>query len=101
MEGCSHLDSIKHVKPKTNGCEECLKMHDEWVHLRICMTCGHVGCCDDSKNKHATKHFQETGHPIIFSFQPGEFWGWCYEDEYFIEETPDDYAQLVEEISPS
>ena len=80
---CSHLDQIKKgVKPKTpDGCEECLQTGDEWVHLRLCLTCGHVGCCDSSKNKHATKHFHATKHPIIKSFQPGENWGWCFVDE--------------------
>ncbi len=82
MGSCSHLSEISNVTPKTpNGCEECLKMGDRWVHLRLCVTCGHVGCCDDSKNKHATKHFHSTNHPIIKSFEPGEDWGWCFEDE--------------------
>ena len=79
---CSHLAKIhRDVHPKTNGCEECLAMGDEWVHLRLCMQCGHVGCCDDSKNKHATKHFHHTNRPIIRSFEPGERWGWCFVDE--------------------
>jgi uncharacterized UBP type Zn finger protein len=83
---CTHLDQIKNVKPRTpNGCEECLKMGDSWVHLRLCMTCGHVGCCDQSKNKHATKHFHASGHPIIKSFQPGEDWVYCYPDDLFME----------------
>ena len=64
----------------------CLKIGDTWVHLRLCMTCGHVGCCDSSKNKHATKHFHMTKHPIIKSFQPGEEWGWCYIDEEMFDE---------------
>ena len=78
---CRHLDTIRDVSPKTSGCEECLKMHDAWVHLRLCLECGHVGCCDDSKNKHATKHFHATKHPIITSLEPGESWKWCYIDE--------------------
>jgi uncharacterized UBP type Zn finger protein len=78
---CTHMDQIKHVKPHTRGCEECLKMGDTWVHLRLCMTCGHVGCCDSSKNKHATKHFHAIHHPIMKSIEPGENWGWCYIDE--------------------
>ena len=78
---CSHLDQIHRVVPRARGCEECLKMGETWVHLRLCMTCGHVGCCDTSKNKHATKHFHEGGHPIIQSLEPGEEWGWCYVDE--------------------
>jgi len=78
---CSHLDLIHSVTPSARGCEDCLRMGDDWVHLRICMTCGHVGCCDDSKNKHATKHYNETDHPIIRSLEPGEDWAWCYLDE--------------------
>jgi hypothetical protein len=77
---CEHLDQIRNVQPNTRGCEECLKTGDTWVHLRLCMTCGHVGCCDNSKNKHATGHFHGTGHPIIRSLEPGEEWGWCYID---------------------
>jgi len=80
--GCTHRDmiTIKEVRPGTKGCEECMKIGDTWVHLRICLTCGHVGCCDQSKNKHATRHFKETKHPIIQSFQPGEKWKYCYID---------------------
>jgi len=85
-DGCKHISEINlNVEPKTpQGCEECLKMGDSWVHLRICMTCGHIGCCDVSKNKHATKHFHETGHPIVKSFEPGEDWFWCYADQVFL-----------------
>jgi uncharacterized UBP type Zn finger protein len=82
---CAHLNQIQAVTPGTDGCEECLKMGDRWVHLRLCMTCGHVGCCDDSKNKHATAHFHATKHPIIRSFEPGEEWGYCYPDALFFE----------------
>jgi len=82
---CTHLDQIREVTPSANGCEDCLKIGDTWVHLRLCLTCGHVGCCDSSKNKHATKHFQTTQHPIIKSFQPGEEWGWCYVDEEMLD----------------
>jgi len=78
---CSHLDRVHPVTPSAKGCEDCLRLGDDWVHLRICMTCGHVGCCDDSKNKHATKHYHDTGHPIIKSLEPGEDWAWCYPDE--------------------
>jgi uncharacterized UBP type Zn finger protein len=86
---CEHLREIVNPKPRTpEGCEECLKMGDGWVHLRLCESCGHVGCCDNSKNKHATKHFDETTHPIIKSFEPGEDWGWCYVDELFLEPFP-------------
>lgn len=86
MEECTHLDTIQDVEPRTpNGCEECLQMGDSWVHLRLCLACGHVGCCDNSKNKHATKHFHTTEHPLIQSFQPGEDWLWCYVDDLFME----------------
>ena len=78
---CSHLDEVRDVSPKTDGCEECLKMGDEWVHLRMCLLCGHVGCCDSSKNKHATRHYGNTGHPLMRSLETGENWGWCYVDE--------------------
>ena len=79
---CDHLDTIRNVTPTTaNGCTECLKSGDEWVHLRLCLSCGHVGCCDSSKNKHATRHFHQTKHPIIRSFEQGEDWMWCYVDE--------------------
>jgi uncharacterized UBP type Zn finger protein len=81
---CAHLDQIYDVKPRTQGCEECLKSGDSWVHLRMCLTCGHVGCCDSSKNKHATKHFHQTQHAIMQSAQPGEGWKWCYVDEMMV-----------------
>lgn len=83
---CKHFDDIRGKEPRTpTGCEECLEMGDEWVHLRLCLTCGHVGCCDNSPNRHATAHFHGTRHPIIRSFEPGEDWGWCYVDEEFFE----------------
>lgn len=78
---CTHKDQIREVRPSSEGCEECLQSGDEWVHLRVCLTCGHVGCCDESRNRHATRHFQGTGHPIIQSFEPGEEWLWCYVDQ--------------------
>jgi len=81
MKRCTHTNQIRDVKPVTQGCAECLKMGDTWVHLRLCMICGHVGCCDSSKNKHATKHFKSSGHPLIRSIEPGESWVWCYVDE--------------------
>ncbi len=84
---CHHLNFVKTDKPNTDGCEECLKMGDDWVHLRLCRTCGHVGCCDASKNKHATKHFHATQHPIMSSLEPGEDWSWCYIDELGMELT--------------
>ena len=78
---CTHLEGIQDVTPSARGCEECLQSGDVWLHLRICRTCGHVGCCDDSPNRHATKHFHSTGHPIIEGYDPSEGWGWCYVDE--------------------
>src|SRR5437899_6656703 len=78
---CEHVKQIRPVTPNSEGCEECLATGDRWVHLRLCLTCGHVGCCDSSKNKHATKHFHASGHPVMKSAEPGEDWGWCYIDE--------------------
>lgn len=82
-EACRHLQDIHTRGANGDGCEECLKTGDSWVHLRVCMVCGHVGCCDDSKNRHASRHFHATGHPIIRSKEPGETWGWCYVDQLF------------------
>ena len=83
---CTHEDQIREdVKPRSQGCAECVKLGDTWVHLRLCLSCGHVGCCDSSKNKHATAHFRESGHPIVQSHQPGETWRWCYVDETYLE----------------
>lgn len=81
MKVCEHLKEATDREPSKHVCEECVKTHDQWVHLRICLTCGHVGCCNSSKNKHATKHFHVSHHPIIRSIEPGESWGWCYVDE--------------------
>lgn len=82
MAACGHLNELRPVTPHTaQGCEECLKTGDKWVHLRLCLQCGHIGCCDSSKNKHATEHFRKTGHPIMRSFEAGETWGWCYVDK--------------------
>jgi uncharacterized UBP type Zn finger protein len=78
---CQHITQVKDVQPHSRGCEECLKMGSRWVHLRLCRTCGHVGCCDSSPNRHATQHFHATKHPIVSSFEPGEDWSWCYVDE--------------------
>lgn len=86
MKTCGHLDQIKKVTPSAVGCEDCLKTGSWWVHLRICRICGYVGCCDQSPNKHATKHFHMTGHPIIQSIEPGEDWMWCYIDKIIIEQ---------------
>jgi len=80
---CTHLDAVTYLDlPEgVEGCEECLALGMQWVHLRMCQTCGQIGCCDDSPNRHATAHHHETGHPIVRSVEPGEDWSWCYEDE--------------------
>jgi uncharacterized UBP type Zn finger protein len=88
MKGCIHLDEIRDVTPSADGCEDCLKIGSTWVHLRLCMICGHVGCCDNSPNRHASKHFAATGHPIIRSFEPGEEWGYCFVDDMMFETLP-------------
>jgi uncharacterized UBP type Zn finger protein len=87
-EECPHLAQLHDVTPSGEGCVECLAMGARWVHLRLCLQCGHVGCCDDSPNRHATKHFHATRHPMMRSFEPGESWGWCYVDELFFEPMP-------------
>ncbi|PWR07032.1 hypothetical protein DKT68_20415 [Micromonospora acroterricola] len=80
---CQHLTEAGAVEPGTvEECPDCVAIGDaDWVHLRACLTCGHVGCCDSSPNQHATKHFESSGHPVIRSAQPGETWRWCYVDE--------------------
>lgn len=86
MQQCEHVKLIKTYTPNTKGCEECLKTGDRWVHLRICLICGHVGCCDSSKNKHASKHCRDAGHPMMKSLEPGEEWGYCCVDDIFYEQ---------------
>lgn len=83
-QGCQHQDQIRDVSPSADGCEDCLKTGDPWVHLRMCLTCGYVGCCDNSPNRHATKHYRATEHPLITSSEPGEDWIWCYLDKALI-----------------
>jgi uncharacterized UBP type Zn finger protein len=80
-EECTHLDQIKIKTTTKHVCDECVKAGDTWVHLRMCLTCGNVACCDSSKNKHATKHFHHTKHPLMRSIERGESWVWCYVDE--------------------
>ena len=72
---------MRQLPAEVDGCEDCLRTGGRWLHLRICLTCGHVGCCDSSPNRHATAHFHETTHPLIRSLEPGEDWSWCYDDE--------------------
>jgi uncharacterized UBP type Zn finger protein len=78
---CAHLDEIRITQTNAYYCMDCVKTRDSWVHLRLCLSCGHVGCCDSSKNKHATKHFHQTNHPLVRSAEPGESWTWCYVDQ--------------------
>lgn len=78
---CAHTNQIKVTKTDKHVCEDCVKTGDTWVHLRMCLDCGHVGCCDSSKNKHATKHFHQSKHPLMRSVEPGEQWVWCYVDQ--------------------
>jgi uncharacterized UBP type Zn finger protein len=94
---CTHLDAVElsELPPSVDGCEECLRDGGKWLHLRICLTCGHVGCCDDSPNRHATAHHHATSHPIIRSIEPGEDWSWCYVDEVaFVLESPRGTTQI-------
>lgn len=86
---CEHLSELHPVSPGTpNGCAECLETGGRWVHLRMCLVCGHVGCCDQSPGQHATKHFHATSHAVMRSLERGDDWGWCYVDELFIEPAP-------------
>lgn len=91
MAVCSHLDQIEIVDlpEEIPGCEDCLAIGGRWVHLRMCQTCGHIGCCDSSPNRHATAHARESGHPVVRSAQPDEDWSWCYEDEVAFVVKPD------------
>jgi uncharacterized UBP type Zn finger protein len=82
---CEHLGLVRDVTPSANGCEDCLRTGDSWVHLRICMSCGHVGCCDQSPNRHATAHFHDSQHALIQSYEPGEDWWYCYADDLAFE----------------
>ena len=86
MDSCSHLESLSEVTPSADGCEDCLRSGATWFHLRLCLTCGHVGCCDRSPNQHATTHFHQIGHPVIRSFEPDESWVWCFVDEELFED---------------
>jgi uncharacterized UBP type Zn finger protein len=90
---CTHLNQIRFRSTETRVCTDCLKMGDRWVHLRLCLSCGYVGCCDSSKNKHATKHFLATRHPLIRSIEPGENWVWCYLDD--LAPTPQDLMPMI------
>jgi hypothetical protein len=92
LPACTHGDAIHEVTPSARGCEDCLRIGAVWLHLRLCRTCGHVGCCDDSPNRHATKHFHASGHPIIEGYDPPEGWGYCYVDDVMVQ-LPDQTPQ--------
>ena len=89
-EACTHLDQAEEVTPSSDGCEDCLRTGDRWVHLRVCMTCGHAGCCDSSPNRHATAHATGSDHVLVQSYEPGEDWWWCYADEvaFVVDDSP-------------
>lgn len=90
---CAHLDAVNSdLTPTGTGCRECLEMGAQWVHLRLCLECGHVGCCDSSPNTHATKHFHATSHPLMRSYEPGEDWWYCYVDDLVFEVDGDPFA---------
>jgi hypothetical protein len=85
-ETCTHLDLVNDVVPSSTGCEDCLRIGAVWIHLRLCMICGHVGCCDNSPNRHATAHARASpDHPVIRSYEPGEDWWYCYADDLAFE----------------
>jgi len=93
VDACTHLDQVRTPLPsEVAGCEQCLKTGSKWVHLRVCRTCGQVGCCDTSPGRHASSHAAEAGHPIVTSLEPGEDWSWCFVDEVAFEIEPDEPA---------
>ena len=85
---CDHFAMIRDVEPGTDGCAECLALGQPWTELRVCLTCGHVGCCEDSPGRHAQTHFEETGHPLIVSYERLETWGWCYVHRRYFDPMP-------------
>ena len=99
---CAHAAAIptEPPAPHVRGCEECLTMGSRWVHLRVCLDCGHVGCCDSSPNKHATKHYHATQHPVMASMEPGEQWGWCFSDEVDFELTYEPLSRAPKKGAP-
>jgi len=86
---CEHVDGVRQVTPATNGCEECLALGAQWNELRVCLSCGHVGCCEDSEHAHALQHFNATGHPLIAAFERGEDWSWCYVHRRYVDVGPE------------
>ena len=101
MAVCEHLGLVRDVTPSANGCEDCLRTGDSWVHLRMCMSCGHVGCCDSSPNRHATAHWHaKPDHPLVRSFEPGEDWWWCFADDVAFEVPGADPAPSYQSSDP-
>ena len=86
---CEHFFEIRPVTPRASGCEECSALGETWNELRVCLSCGHVGCCEDSEHAHALKHFNATGHPLIAPLERGETWSWCYEHRRYYELAPE------------
>ncbi len=87
-ERCEHFDTIQATRPATDACAECVALGESWTELRVCLACGHVGCCDDSPHRHARAHFEATGHPMIVSYEPAESWGWCYVHRRYFDPMP-------------
>ena len=85
---CAHAGAIGDLAPVSTGCPSCVEQRSPWVHLRMCLTCGRVGCCDSSRQRHARAHFEATGHPVIRSIEPGETWAWCYPDRAYLRSSP-------------
>ena len=85
---CEHVTELEPIAATANGCEACRRLGHDWHSLRVCLTCGHVGCCEDSPHAHALAHFNATGHPMIASFEPGESWGWCYVHQRYFDPLP-------------
>ena len=88
-EACEHVSQVRQVTPRAGGCEECIELGATWNELRVCLSCGHVGCCEDSKHAHALQHFNTTGHPMIASFERGETWSWCYVHRRYVDLAPE------------
>ena len=87
-EPCEHFNGVGAVEPQSRGCQECLALREPWTELRVCLTCGHVGCCEDSKHAHALQHYNATGHPLIASLERGQNWAWCYVDRRYFDPMP-------------
>ena len=85
VEACTHVDLIRQVTPSADGCEDCLRIGGWWIHLRMCLTCGHVGCCNSSPNRHASTHAREVDHPVAQAWGADEDWIWCFVDEVYVE----------------